>query len=85
MSDSRILFVSDTKTDARVAQLVEHDLAKVGVAGSSPVSRSYYVKRTSEGCPFFYNRAMPWPEGSSVSVPCSYWNNAISEIWRQNF
>ena len=24
---------------ARVAQLVEHDLAKVGVAGSSPVSR----------------------------------------------
>ncbi len=26
---------------ARVAQLVEHDLAKVGVAGSNPVSRSY--------------------------------------------
>ncbi len=26
--------------NARVAQLVEHDLAKVGVAGSSPVSRS---------------------------------------------
>ena len=26
---------------ARVAQLVEHDLAKVGAAGSSPVSRSY--------------------------------------------
>ena len=25
---------------ARVAQLVEYDLAKVGVAGSSPVSRS---------------------------------------------
>ncbi len=25
---------------ARVAQLVEHDLAKVGVAGSNPVSRS---------------------------------------------
>ena len=24
---------------ARVAQLVEHDLAKVGAAGSSPVSR----------------------------------------------
>ena len=29
---------------ARVAQLVEHDLAKVGVAGSSPVSRfSYFI------------------------------------------
>ena len=26
--------------NARVAQLVEYDLAKVGVAGSSPVSRS---------------------------------------------
>ncbi len=28
---------------ARVAQLVEYDLAKVGVAGSSPVSRSFYL------------------------------------------
>ena len=27
---------------ARVAQLVEYDLAKVGVAGSSPVSRSLF-------------------------------------------
>ena len=26
--------------NAKIAQLVEHDLAKVGVAGSSPVSRS---------------------------------------------
>ena len=26
---------------AGIAQLVEHNLAKVGVAGSSPVSRSY--------------------------------------------
>ena len=31
----------NTKQYARVAQLVEHDLAKVGAAGSSPVSRSY--------------------------------------------
>ena len=28
------------RIDAGIAQLVEHDLAKVGVAGSSPVSRS---------------------------------------------
>ena len=28
------------KKHAKVAQLVEHDLAKVGVAGSSPVFRS---------------------------------------------
>ena len=40
-----ILVLSDVNKNkfiyyARVAQLVEHDLAKVGVAGSSPVSRS---------------------------------------------
>lgn len=29
------------KCQARVAQLVEYDLAKVGVAGSSPVSCSF--------------------------------------------
>ena len=29
-----------TPIQAGIAQLVEHDLAKVGVAGSSPVSRS---------------------------------------------
>ena len=28
---------------AEVAQLVEHDLAKVGVAGSNPVFRSIYA------------------------------------------
>ena len=32
----------NTKQYARVAQLVEHDLAKVGAAGSSPVSRFFY-------------------------------------------
>ena len=30
----------DRLNNAKVAQLVEHDLAKVGVAGSNPVSRS---------------------------------------------
>ena len=29
---------------AKVAQLVEHDLAKVGVAGSSPVFRSSFAE-----------------------------------------
>ena len=39
--DIGILYlVVEKQTHARVAQLVEHDLAKVGVAGSSPVSRS---------------------------------------------
>jgi hypothetical protein len=31
---------NDTSYQAEVAHLVEHDLAKVGVAGSSPVFRS---------------------------------------------
>ncbi len=30
--------------NAKIAQLVEHDLAKVGVAGSSPVFRSNPLK-----------------------------------------
>lgn len=32
---------------AKIAQLVEHDLAKVGVAGSSPVFRSYKPDESS--------------------------------------
>ena len=35
------------KEIAEIAQLVEHDLAKVGVAGSSPVFRSFIEKHTS--------------------------------------
>ncbi len=34
------LLLQSQKSNARIAQLVEHNLAKVGVAGSSPVSRS---------------------------------------------
>ena len=32
--------------NAEIAQLVEHNLAKVGVAGPSPVFRSFRFKRT---------------------------------------
>ena len=38
--ESRWLLLKKNRKYARVAQLVEYDLAKVGVAGSSPVSRS---------------------------------------------
>ena len=34
---------------AKVAQLVEHNLAKVRVAGSSPVFRSHYVSDQHQG------------------------------------
>ena len=37
---SSILEFDSFESHAEVAQLVEHDLAKVGVAGSSPVFRS---------------------------------------------
>ena len=36
-------------THAGIAQLVEHNLAKVGVAGSSPVSRSHPAGRRGYG------------------------------------
>ncbi|MEY3075157.1 MAG: hypothetical protein RJB25_795 [Bacteroidota bacterium] len=34
----------NSSVEARIAQLVEHDLAKVGVAGSNPVSRSFELE-----------------------------------------
>ncbi len=39
-----LVYLHPQNTTAEIAQLVEHDLAKVGVAGSSPVFRS---KKTS--------------------------------------
>ena len=39
---------------ARIAQLVEHDLAKVGVASSSLVSRSFFLRS------FEVVKSVPW-------------------------
>ena len=50
-SGYNFLFYFDIRFYARIAQLVEHDLAKVGVAGSSPVSRSFL--QAAERQPFF--------------------------------
>ena len=50
------------KINARVAQLVEHNLAKVGAAGSSPVSRSNIKKSDSKRNRSFLLRAPPWLE-----------------------
>ena len=38
---------------AGIAQLVERDLAKVEVAGSNPVSRSYFLPPPAMGVVFF--------------------------------
>ena len=43
--------------NAKVAQLVEHDLAKVGVAGSNPVFRSKDVKGCNMQPSMFKKRA----------------------------
>ena len=40
--------VSDNIRNARVAQLVERDLAKVEAAGSSPVSRFFHALKSVE-------------------------------------
>ena len=47
------MFVPLPSRYAEIAQLVEHDLAKVGVASSSLVFRSK-VRRTAIGCPSYF-------------------------------
>ena len=47
------------KINARVAQLVEHNLAKVGAAGSSPVSRFHIKKSDSKKEPLFFFSSSP--------------------------
>lgn len=51
----------NTKQYARVAQLVEHDLAKVGVAGSSPVFRSLARGCSSGGIGRHAGLKILWP------------------------
>ena len=48
----RGMLLSNRKT-AEIAQLVEHNLAKVGVAGSSPVFRSI-VSNHPKGCCYIF-------------------------------
>ena len=43
------LFASFSEKFAEIAQLVEHNLAKVGVAGSSPVFRSSFYSPCAGG------------------------------------
>src|SRR5690625_10527 len=66
---------------AGIAQLVEHNLAKVGVAGSSPVSRSRLTKRPGFTGPFLYCRPRPvynlqpmarWQSGYAAACKAVY-------------
>ena len=45
----RKYIVSLQSLNAKIAQLVEHNLAKVRVAGSSPVFRSDIIKKPKKG------------------------------------
>ena len=52
-----------TSSQADMAQLVEHNLAKVGVAGSSPVVRSIVCKEPVDQSALFISAA--WPSGKA--------------------
>ena len=62
INNVRSFYRQRIQQNARVAQLVEYDLAKVGVAGSSPVSRSFFIFRiqipVSGICIFFISQEM---------------------------
>ena len=56
---------------AGIAQLVEHDLAKVGVEGPSPFSRSKRKRTTLKWFFFFYvlvwvGYSTPWGRGCGI-------------------
>ena len=69
--------MTDTTTYARVAQLVEHDLAKVGAAGSSPVSRSLLTKKDIRWMSFFVKSSPAGPGRSSFYVPLRSLPNSV--------
>jgi hypothetical protein len=53
---------------AGIAQLVEHNLAKVGVAGSSPVSRFQRQRQLSLTARYTYKRGKSFDSVSTVTV-----------------
>ena len=62
---------------ARIAQLVEHDLAKVGVAGSNPVSRSSL--RSSGGIGRHAGLKILWALARAGSSPASSTEREVIE------
>ena len=66
----------ETGRVAGIAQLVEHNLAKVGVAGSSPVSRSGVMHAASRGGSCI--RVTKGDRGGGVPVLVASW--AVSSV-----
>ena len=63
-----ILFRHPSGTRAGIAQLVEHNLAKVGVAGSSPVSRLTTEKQQRDNRKTTERQQTGWAEGPAVPL-----------------
>ncbi len=57
---------------ADVAQLVEHHLAKVRVAGSNPVVRSERVSRQGLGSHVKHSSVVGWPRGEATDCKSVY-------------
>ena len=64
---------------AGIAQLVEHNLAKVGVAGSSPVSRSVVTDRPGDAGPSCCGDLMENGDGRRW-VPSPVPSGAVSSV-----
>ena len=58
------------KHDAAIAQLVEHNLAKVGVAGSSPVFRSNILNINTKRIALYQNAQVAELVDAHVSGAC---------------
>ena len=80
------LCIANEKTrlpNAKIAQLVEHNLAKVGVAGSSPVFRSSTLKYFQATLKFNFHQC----ENSSVgrAQPCQGWGRGFESRFSLKF
>ena len=64
------------RTDAKIAQLVEHNLAKVGVAGSNPVFRSPFCPGGGTGR--HAGLKILCPQGRTGSSPVWGTKNAVN-------
>ena len=66
------------RTDAKIAQLVEHNLAKVGVAGSNPVFRSPFCPGGGTGR--HAGLKILCPQGRTGSSPVWGTKNAVNHL-----
>ena len=60
----------ETRNIAEIAQLVEHNLAKVGVAGSSPVFRSNILNINTKRIALYQNAQVAELVDAHVSGAC---------------